>query len=120
MPWGQGGRFRRSQLCCKRAGCYPDTVLPFLCFWLLGADAEGRGNRLARTQEPVMGMAGLAAAAMASVGAVACGFLKVFSFPTWQILNSHAAKASDGILCPLGQSAGGSEVLLHFREGSMC
>lgn len=113
MPWGQGGRSRRSQLCCRRAGCYPDTVLPFLCCWLLGADAEGRGNHLARKQEPVMDMAGLAAAAMASVGAV-------FSFPTWQILNSHAAKASDGILCPLGQSAGGSEVLLRFREGSMC
>lgn len=49
-----------------------------------------------------MRMAVVAAAAVASLGAVACGFLRVSSFPAWQTLNSHA---NSGMRCPLGQSA---------------
>lgn len=56
MPWEQGGRFRGSQLCCERASRSPDTVLAFLCFWLLGPGVEGGSNHLARKEEPVTGM----------------------------------------------------------------
>lgn len=101
--------------CAAREQVVTQTLsCPFFAFGCLVLMLKAGGIAWQENKnQSVMGMAGLAAAAMASVGAV-------FSFPTWQILNSHAAKASNGILCPLGQSAGGSKVLLHFREGSMC
>lgn len=67
MPWEQGGRFRGSLPCCQRARCSPDAVSAFLCFCLLSPDAESGKNHL--QEEPVMGMAGLAAADVASLWA---------------------------------------------------
>lgn len=61
----------------------------------------------------------LAAAGMASLG-TAVALSKFPLFLLGKFSTRHAAKASRGMLHPLGQSAEGSEVLLHFREGSMC
>lgn len=97
---------------------YPDTELPFLSFgslvlMLKVEKVADRGTKASR------GHGRFAAAGVASLG-TAVALSKFPLFLLGKFSTRHAAEAGRGMLHPLGQSAEGNEVLLNFREGSMC
>lgn len=96
---------------------YSDTELPFLCFGslVLMLKVEKVADRETKASH---GHGRFAAAGVASLGTAVA--LSKFPLFLGKFSTRHAAEAGRGMLHPLGQSAEGNEVLLNFREGSMC